>query len=78
MTTERMTGRPVRVELLVRETGYATAPLGIGTLQLEDGTNVKGFVCEAVATEGAEDITHFGGWRAYIAAQTSSTRITTA
>jgi allophanate hydrolase len=54
------------------------APLGIGTLQLEDGTNVKGFVCEAVATEGAEDITHFGGWRAYIAAQTSSTRITTA
>jgi allophanate hydrolase len=43
------------------------APLGIGTLQLEDGTSVQGFVCEALATEGAEDITHHGGWRAFMA-----------
>ena len=43
------------------------APLGIGTLALADGTSVQGFVCEALATQGAEDITHLGGWRAYIA-----------
>ena len=42
-------------------------PLDIGTLQLEDGTNLKGFVCESFATEGAEDITHHGGWRTYVA-----------
>ncbi|MGE0331899.1 MAG: allophanate hydrolase [Ramlibacter sp.] len=43
------------------------APLGIGTLSLADGTSVQGFVCEALATQGAQDITHLGGWRAYIA-----------
>ena len=43
------------------------APLGIGTLALADGTSVQGFMCEALATQGAQDITHLGGWRAYIA-----------
>jgi len=42
------------------------APLGIGTLTLEDGREVKGFICEGVAVEGATDITYLGGWRAYI------------
>ncbi len=42
-------------------------PLGIGTLQLADGRLVQGFVCEAQATQGAQDISHFGGWRAYLA-----------
>lgn len=42
------------------------APLGIGSLQLADGSSVQGFVCEALATEGAVDITHLGGWRRYI------------
>ncbi len=42
-------------------------PLGIGTLELEDGRLVKGFICEGRAAEGARDITDFGGWRAYIA-----------
>ncbi len=44
------------------------APLGIGTLTLEDGREVKGFICEGAAVEGATDITHLGGWRAYIKA----------
>lgn len=44
------------------------APLGIGTLELEDGSTVQGFLCEAAATEGAEDITQYGGWRAYCTA----------
>ena len=43
------------------------SPLGIGTLKLMDGTAVQGFVCEAQALQGAVDISHFGGWRAYIA-----------
>ncbi|MEO7641457.1 MAG: allophanate hydrolase, partial [Ramlibacter sp.] len=42
------------------------APLGIGTLALSDGSSVQGFVCEAQATAGARDISHLGGWRAYI------------
>ena len=42
------------------------APLGIGTLQLEGGAAVQGFVCEALATAAATDITHLGGWRRYI------------
>ncbi|ROZ79182.1 allophanate hydrolase [Ramlibacter sp. WS9] len=43
------------------------APLGIGTLELADGSSVQGFLCEALATQGAQDISHLGGWRAYIA-----------
>ena len=45
------------------------APLAIGTIALADGTSVKGFLCEAAATEGAEDITRFGGWRRYVASK---------
>ena len=33
------------------------APLGIGTLTLENGRQVKGFLCEAHATRGAREIT---------------------
>jgi allophanate hydrolase len=42
------------------------APLAIGTVTLADGTSVKGFVAEPRAIADAEDITHLGGWRAYI------------
>jgi allophanate hydrolase len=45
------------------------APLAIGTVTLQDGAEVKGFVCEPRASQGAEDITAMGGWRAYIAAR---------
>jgi allophanate hydrolase len=41
-------------------------PLGIGTLQLADGSVVKGFICEPAALAGAKDITSFGGWRAFL------------
>lgn len=40
------------------------APLGIGKVELADGTEVTGFVCEGYAEAGSEDITSFGGWRA--------------
>ena len=46
------------------------SPLGIGTLDLADGTRVKGFLCETIATEGARDVTGFGGWRAFVASLT--------
>lgn len=46
------------------------APLGIGTVTLEDGAAVNGFICEAAGLEGATDITGFGGWRAYLASDT--------
>ncbi len=41
------------------------APLAIGTVRLEDGTTVHGFLCEAAATVGATDITELGSWRRY-------------
>ncbi len=40
-------------------------PLGIGTLVLEDGSTVQGFLCEYYAVAGAIDISDLGGWRAY-------------
>lgn len=45
------------------------APLGIGTVTLADGRTVKGFLCEAHAISGAEEITAFGGWRAWRASE---------
>lgn len=44
------------------------APLSIGSLQIADGSSVQGFLCEPLALQGAADITHLGGWRAYLAA----------
>jgi allophanate hydrolase len=41
------------------------APLGIGTVRLSDGSLVQGFLCESEATRNAQDITRYGGWRAY-------------
>lgn len=49
-------------------TAEVPPPLAIGTVQLADGSSVKGFVAEPRALTGAQDITHLGGWRAYIAA----------
>lgn len=43
------------------------SPLGIGTLELGDGSTVQGFLCEPEALHDAQDISHLGGWRAYIA-----------
>lgn len=41
-------------------------PLGLGTLELEDGRLVKGFLMESVGAEGARNVTHTLGWRNYI------------
>lgn len=47
------------------------APLAMGTVTLADGAEIKGFVAEPRALQGAEDITKFGGWRAYRASLTA-------
>lgn len=42
------------------------SPLGIGTVMLENGEQVKGFICEQRGLKDAVDITSFEGWRAYL------------
>ena len=44
------------------------APLGLGTIGLHDGTTCQGFICEGYAAQTGTDISHFGGWRNYLAA----------
>jgi allophanate hydrolase len=65
---------PVEVEIYAldpaafgRFVAGVPAPLSIGTLLLEDGSAVKGFLCEPAALVGAREITGFGGWRNYLA-----------
>ncbi|MGB3597865.1 allophanate hydrolase [Pseudomonas neustonica] len=43
------------------------APLGIGKVQIADGSWVCGFICEPYGLEGSSDISALGGWRAYMA-----------
>jgi allophanate hydrolase len=43
-------------------------PLGIGSIELADGSRVKGFICEPYALDGAQEISSYGGWRHYLAA----------
>lgn len=40
-------------------------PLGLGNIELADGSWVKGFICEPYMLESATDISLFGGWRRY-------------
>ena len=44
-------------------------PLGIGTLELRDGSREKGFICEPYAIADAEEVTAYGGWRGYLNSQ---------
>lgn len=42
------------------------SPLAIGSVLLDDGRSIKGFVCEAFATVGAKDITALRSWRVFL------------
>ena len=44
-------------------------PLALGTVTLDSGETVRGFVCEAAGAEGTPDVSAHGGWRAYLAAE---------
>ncbi len=45
--------------------GVVPPPLTIGSVQLDSGETINGFVCEPIAIADAKDITGFGGWRKY-------------
>ncbi|MFG2556299.1 allophanate hydrolase [Streptomyces sp. NPDC048581] len=49
-------------------------PMALGSVELEDGSRVPGFLCEPGALADAEDITSYGGWRAYLRGGRSSLR----
>lgn len=66
-------GAAIEVEVWrVPLTAYGTfvagipAPLGIGTIALDDGSTVQGFLCESAAVGDAQNITHLGCWKAYL------------
>ena len=44
------------------------SPLCIGSIELEDGSSVHGFLCESHAITNAQDISRYGGWRGYLRA----------
>ncbi|AJY76981.1 allophanate hydrolase [Paenibacillus beijingensis] len=63
-------GRSISLEVwempLAAFGGFAASipgPLGIGKVELADGTEVPGFICEGYGEAGSADITSFGGWR---------------
>ena len=65
-------GRGIEVEIYALSTAdfgsfvaEVPTPMGIGTVELEDGSFIKGFLCEPFSLAGAEDISSFGGWRAW-------------
>jgi len=58
-----------RYLVLTRESG-AEAVVVLNKADLA-GPSLNGFIAEARATEGAEEITHLGGWRAWLASQNS-------
>jgi allophanate hydrolase len=45
------------------------SPLGIGKVKLEDGSEVSGFMCEALGIADATEISPLGGWRQYLASK---------
>ena len=65
-------GAPVEVEVhristagLGRLLAGVPAPLGLGRVELADGSTVVGFLAESYALAGAPDITEYGSWPAY-------------
>jgi allophanate hydrolase len=46
-------------------------PLGIGKILMGDGEQLPGFIAEPIAVNGAEEITSFGGWKAWMASRKS-------
>jgi allophanate hydrolase len=67
-------GAPIEVEIwAVPLPAYGSfvagisRPLGLASVQLQDGSHVQGIVCEGHAAATARDITAHGGWRAYLA-----------
>ncbi|TPL11722.1 allophanate hydrolase [Mesorhizobium sp. B2-4-14] len=47
-------------------------PLGIGTIELADGTSAKGFLAETAGLSMARDISTYGSWRRFVSAASPS------
>lgn len=69
-------GRSIEVEVWnLPESQFASffgtipSPLGLGSVELETGPWVFGFICEPFGLDDAADISHYGGWRNYMAAE---------
>lgn len=72
LVADHKNGLPIEVEIWTMASSEfgsfvadIPAPLGIGKVELKDGTMVSGFICESYGLEGAKDISDLGGWRAY-------------
>jgi allophanate hydrolase len=70
---ERGTGKEIALEIWAlsaeafgKFVSSIPPPMAIGTLRLDDGSEVKGFLAEPAAFDGARDISEFGGWRNFI------------
>lgn len=66
-------GAPIETEIwrlsaegLGRLLATLPRPMTLGSVHLADGSRVPGFLCEPEALTHAEDITRYGGWRAYL------------
>lgn len=64
------TGKSVEVEIWAMPKQHLgsflaliPSPLGLGKVELIDGREVVGFICEPYGIEGATNISHTGGWR---------------
>jgi allophanate hydrolase len=55
----------LRPDAFARFVASIPAPLGIGKVALDDGSEVCGFLAESYALATARDITSFAGWRAF-------------
>ncbi|MCR0983110.1 allophanate hydrolase-related protein [Roseomonas populi] len=42
------------------------APIQLGQVRLRDGRVVHGYLCDAAAIADARDVSHLGGWRAFL------------
>lgn len=72
-------GAPIRGELwqvppstLAALVASIGAPLALGRVQLADGSGVVGFLCEQAGTQGAVEISRYGSWTNYLAADAGS------
>jgi allophanate hydrolase len=73
-------GVPVEVELYELSTSalgslltMISPPLGLGTVELDGGRTVHGFLCESYAATGALDISAHGSWPGYLLSRLSPT-----
>ncbi|TLD23108.1 hypothetical protein PspLS_07590 [Pyricularia sp. CBS 133598] len=73
------TGHSIEVEVWnLPEAQFASffvtipSPLGLGSIELATGSWVCGFICEPAGLDDAEDISHHGGWRHYMAAKSGN------